>query len=178
MHPGWEFMTHRHYPVDRGRLRAEYEASITGAGKADILRMEVLYRFGGIYVDVDVEPLHSFDDLLAYDCFFGDMPNEEGGSILATGVIGSVPWHPAIGAYIEGLPARFKLSPEGETDPWVIQNWRTGPPAATALIRGRSDITLLPEATFYPVHWTKKAEPPYPPESYAVYHATQDWSLE
>ena len=35
--------------------------------KADVLRYEVLFRFGGVYVDADQLCLRSFDDLLGSD---------------------------------------------------------------------------------------------------------------
>ena len=38
---------------------------------ADYLRLYVLYNFGGIYMDVDVQVLKSFDDLLDNQMFIG-----------------------------------------------------------------------------------------------------------
>ena len=37
----------------------------------DYVRLNVLYTYGGIYLDTDVEVLKSFDDLLENDAFFG-----------------------------------------------------------------------------------------------------------
>lgn len=40
-----------------------------GAFRADLIRLEVLYRFGGIYLDSDVELYRNIDELLEYDFF-------------------------------------------------------------------------------------------------------------
>lgn len=39
--------------------------------KSDILRFELLYRYGGIYMDYDFLQIKKFDDLLIYDFFVG-----------------------------------------------------------------------------------------------------------
>jgi hypothetical protein len=41
------------------------------AHKADIIRLEALLAYGGIYLDTDVFVLHSFDDLLGHDFVMG-----------------------------------------------------------------------------------------------------------
>ena len=38
---------------------------------SDVLRFDVLYNEGGIYLDVDVEVLKPLDELLSYECFMG-----------------------------------------------------------------------------------------------------------
>ena len=46
------------------RLRAPVE-------RADILRLEILYRYGGVYVDGDLECLRPLDDVLDGEDFVG-----------------------------------------------------------------------------------------------------------
>ena len=43
--------------------RSALDAATTMAQKADILRLEILYQFGGIYLDTDVEPVKSIAPL-------------------------------------------------------------------------------------------------------------------
>jgi mannosyltransferase OCH1-like enzyme len=53
--------------------------------KSDLLRFEILYRFGGIYIDYDFLQIKKFDDLLSYDFFAGthnSFPNEVWNSIV------------------------------------------------------------------------------------------------
>jgi GT2 family glycosyltransferase len=42
---------------------------------ADIIRLQKLYEYGGIYLDIDTICLTSFSDLLCYDCVFGEQKN-------------------------------------------------------------------------------------------------------
>ena len=48
-----------------------YENTTNLGGKSDILRFEVLSKFGGIYMDYDFLQIKKFDDLLDYDFFAG-----------------------------------------------------------------------------------------------------------
>jgi mannosyltransferase OCH1-like enzyme len=46
--------------------RSAMDAATTMAQKADILRLEILYHFGGIYLDTDVEPVKSIAPLYSF----------------------------------------------------------------------------------------------------------------
>ena len=59
---------------------------------SDYIRLTVLYKYGGIYLDTDmflVKPLH---DLLQHSCFLGKQDER----VVSAGIIGSVPGHPFI----------------------------------------------------------------------------------
>ena len=45
--------------------------------KSDILRFELLYRYGGIYMDYDFLQVKNFDDLLIHDFFAGSGDSNE-----------------------------------------------------------------------------------------------------
>ena len=53
--------------------------------KSDFVRLEVLYEFGGIYLDLDAIPLRSFDRLrkCGFDQIFGRQKNDQ----IAVGLI-------------------------------------------------------------------------------------------
>ena len=46
--------------------RDAFDADKTMAQKADILRLELLYQYGGIYLDTDVEPVKSVAPLYSF----------------------------------------------------------------------------------------------------------------
>lgn len=52
---------------------------------SDVVRLDVLYNYGGIYLDTDIEVLKSLDDLLEHRGFSGFESDEE----VAAGIIGS-----------------------------------------------------------------------------------------
>lgn len=51
----------------------------------DFVRLKVLYDYGGIYMDTDVEVCKSLDDLLKYKAFFGFESNNN----ISTGILGA-----------------------------------------------------------------------------------------
>ena len=80
--------------------------------KSDVLRFEILYRLGGVYVDHDANCLQSFDGLHgAYDFYCGleaPHPVVAGLSITAgNGVIGSRPGHPVVKEVIDLIDQRW-----------------------------------------------------------------------
>ena len=48
-----------------------FDESTNVGAKSDILRFEILYKFGGIYMDYDFLQIKKFDDLLNNDFFAG-----------------------------------------------------------------------------------------------------------
>ncbi len=59
----------------------------------DIARLEILYKYGGIYLDTDVEVIKNLDDLLTCEAFAGV---EKWGNINMGGCSGATPHHPII----------------------------------------------------------------------------------
>ncbi len=79
--------------------------------RADILRLEILYRHGGVYVDADIDRMRPMDDLIAGRNFVGVCLKP--GRMTNT-FIASVPEHPlleralggsAAGGLLDGLGA-------------------------------------------------------------------------
>jgi mannosyltransferase OCH1-like enzyme len=168
LHPTWEFVTWDRtdelFPLT---CRREFDAADTHAGRSDVLRYEIIAKFGGVYVDTDVEGLRPFDDLLDGDPFAG----WEDQRLICPTVMGGEAGHPALLALLDKLPewvARYAGSPP---------NRQTGPYFITRQWRMRRDVRLLPPVAFYPVKWDNKAAlgGPYPPESYAVHHWAAQW---
>jgi mannosyltransferase OCH1-like enzyme len=64
MNPGWtmEWWTDQHLPEMVNRV--EFDRAEKMAAKSDILRYELLARFGGVYVDSDFEPLRPIETIL------------------------------------------------------------------------------------------------------------------
>ena len=167
LNPGWTLRTW----TEPGALRnrREYDRATTLAGKADVLRYEVVLREGGVYVDCDEEPLRPLDDLdLGGHSAFAGLESD---GWIANGVIGAEAGHPALEAVVRGL--RPSVARYGSRQPVHA----TGPGLLTRTWLGRSDVRLFPPATFYPVHWTHKAElgGPYPAESFGVQHWAASW---
>ena len=77
LHPGWEYKLWNEEELEKLHLEnwSLVEKSTNWAEKSDIIRADLLCRFGGMYVDDDLEPLHSFDELHEkYDFYAGMEP--------------------------------------------------------------------------------------------------------
>jgi len=129
--------------------RSFYESEQTYHGKSDILRYEVLYQFGGVYIDADsyiVKPeklnalLEEFND----DAGFG---YERNGELICGGVSMSKKHSRFIHACIDVIPHR-----DMRQAPWIS----VGPMLITDLYRSLHtviNVRLYPSKTFYPIPW-------------------------
>lgn len=140
------------------------------AFRSDIARYEILLRFGGVYVDTDVEPLRSFDPLIGPLPFIAWCSDEE----LDPAVIASPPGHPAMRHLVDDLEAVAKWRARGRA---VSPPGSTGPRYVTSRWRQRDDVRRLPPITFFPYHWRGEREEdgPFPDRSYAVHHWMAGW---
>lgn len=116
--PGWKYMLWTDKEVAEFHLhnRDLYEVAENYAEKSDILRLEILSKFGGLYVDTDCECLRPeiFEELhTCYDFYIGFEPLEHGSvgrfNMFQTcnAVIGSIPHHPLVKELITNLKANF-----------------------------------------------------------------------
>lgn len=172
LHPTWQFMTLASPRLMwmRPFVHDIFDRCTTHAGRSDVLRYEVLFQFGGVYVDTDVECLRPFDDLVNTDKPFAGWEDHR---MICPTVLGSPMHHPALGDLLNRLPSWFDEH-GGEAGP---PNLTTGPHLLTAMWAERTDVTLYPPVTLYPVHWSEKWRlgGPYPKESYAVHHWNASW---
>ncbi len=107
--PGWTYKLWTDKEVDNYPLinhDAYYKEKNLGA-RADILRLEILYNEGGVYIDTDFECIKpEMFDLLSssYDFYCGLHPLDCKSFLLNNAIIGSIPKHPILKACIERLP--------------------------------------------------------------------------
>ena len=122
-HPDWEFKLWT--DDDIGSFPLETKESIHEAKnhgqRSDILRYEILYRYGGLYVDTDFMCLKPHD-ILHHTC---DFYTAMGDRLVYNGIIGSAPKHPIIQACINDINRIKKFSQSvggivGQTGPRLI----------------------------------------------------------
>jgi hypothetical protein len=145
LNPGWEYMDHRE-PLDPSGwpLTGDLWGSCgSGAQKAGLIRLEALHRYGGVYLDSDVEPYSPLEPLLRLEGFAA----WEDRYVVPDAVMGFRPGHPAVSLMIERARASV-LRGEGA--------WDSGPGVSTSVLPGRDDVLLLPPGSFYPYHYRNK----------------------
>ncbi len=94
-------------------LRHCYDKSQNWGEKSDVLRFELLYQEGGVYVDHDANCLQSFDGLhMGYNFYCGleaPHPPFAGRNITSgNGVIGSSPAHPVVERVLELIGEKWE----------------------------------------------------------------------
>ncbi len=123
------------------QIKAWFPREINGA--ADVMRWEVLYRFGGVAVDADswcVRPLE--DWLLEPDCFAVWENEIVRPGLIACGAMGAIPEHPLIGQVLSDILADENLTAK--------MAWETvGPGRLTKTVQ----LHQYPNLTVYPSHY-------------------------
>lgn len=173
LHPAWMVHTWRDWDLPALRHQQLFDAAWNPAQRADIARLELLHRHGGVYVDTDLEPRKPLDDLVAGTaCFLG----REDDRWLATGIMGSIPGHPFIADLLDGLPQSIL------DNPGAPPNRQTGPKYVSARYEayaGRnpgSPVVIFPPSVFYPYHFSEPERRLESfPDAYAVHHWNHSW---
>ncbi len=168
-HPGWTMQT----LTDPAALGAFQNADLLDrcrnhAQRSDVLRYELLWLYGGVYLDTDFECLKNIEPLLADASFVG--AGERVG-ILSAGFIAATPQHPLVARCRAMLRDRVGLT--------GTQAKLTGPGLITdawkEFLADPSILTYGPEL-FYPYPWTEKHRRHEEfPDAYAVHHWAGSW---
>lgn len=130
--------------------------SISNLGmKSDLLRIEILNKFGGLYVDIDFECLKSFKDMNRLSFYTGIVYGEN--VEIGIGLIGSTPNHPILTDYLSNIT--YQNGKESADD---IFN-TTGPYFFTKIVlrnitEETKNIVVFPTIYFYPFHNTYHPE--------------------
>jgi mannosyltransferase OCH1-like enzyme len=123
---------------------------------ADLLRYEILYQYGGVYIDMDFECLQPLDILHhLYDFYVGLQPLDSGLVQLGIGLIGSIPHHPILRQCIEGVAENYRLA--GAHAGVTV---KSGPAYLTKIfvqVAGKNNLCdiAFPAHYFYPLGATK-----------------------
>lgn len=124
-------------------------------GKADIMRWEILYKYGGFFVDADCICIEPFDDYFSNCVAFATYENESiRKELIATGTMGFIPEYPLCKDIIEWI--------RGETVESIdllknVRAWGSvGPGALTRFLEtGKyKDFSVYPSHCFLPIHFT------------------------
>ena len=144
LHPNWEIKVWRD-PVEKNDFLLEqyWEKTKSGAQFADLLRLDLLYRFGGVYVDGDLRLFRPLDSLIERFEFF--IASEDGVR----------PTNALMGARKDSPVLRYLIDHLRTNEPdWNLPpNVTTGPDFLSHHLRWRNDVTLLPREVFYPYNW-------------------------
>lgn len=144
---------------------------------SDVARQDILYRYGGIYLDTDVELRRSLDELLYQPAFCG----VEKWGIVNTSLSGACPGNPVVRAmldYRKGRPFLYEDGGENQmssgyydTLPLIHRGMR--PNGETQLIAD-SMMTVYASEFFQPFDYVS-GETHITPNTFAIHHFSGTW---
>lgn len=178
VHPDWAMLV-----WDEERLDATLDRTLdlfrradeltehVGQFRSDVARYELLWRFGGVYVDCDFEAVRPIDPLVDN---LGD--NLGGAAAFAAweldgvwvnnAILGAHPQTALLDDVLDGLAANVIAHPDARP------NVQTGPQYLTPIVRRHaSSVRLFPSAWFYPYRWDElDRQGEEFPDAYAIHH--------
>lgn len=150
---------------------------------ANYARVAALHKFGGIYMDHDVELLKPFDDLLGLGFFAGFQTlKADAKDIVNNAVVGSVPGHRFPKWVMDTLDTMDGAYNWGSNSgPGLFSKLlrEEGPITPSTELQKRGDLYLCPPAYFYPYEWNQEFSPDcITDETYAVHHWAHTWKAK
>lgn len=152
-HPTWEYTVYGNeflrdekfstrIQIDEYLKRGQY------AGVADLMRLEILYRFGGLLPGADSVCFRNTEELFVEPTLYTVYENEFARGKLVSPIQAAPPKHPFIKKLVETLS---ETDPALLDDPWIS----TGNLFTALMIEAqRPDIVIFPSHYFIPIHFT------------------------
>lgn len=119
--------------------------------RADVVGYELVYKFGGVYVNCDilpVKPIDRLDELIEGGYAFAGREDDH---FIVNAVLGGPPQHPFWAACIDRLRIKYWMNPYGP------MNEVTGPFLITEVANAweKPGLVILPKETFNPIHFSE-----------------------
>lgn len=178
-HPGWEYILWDMEKAKNIGLRTldRFNELDHWAYRADILRYEIMHRFGGVYLDCDFQLIRPLDSILelpevlekgAFLCNEDEYIND----YMSIGIFGAVPGHEVFGAATSrALTVSFDYTKS-------MYKLPTGPAFFRKSIIRIKTAHVLPTRTFYPISYTEGSCNNNNGEVFGVHHWAQDWGQD
>jgi mannosyltransferase OCH1-like enzyme len=149
--PDWEYKlwTEENLPKlsnqDKFDYVLKYDVSVDKYAKlADIARYEILYRYGGIYIDADSECLKSLDPLINNE-MFSVREGEKASGFISNAIIGCASNNSVIKEMMDYI-ASLDNSLLSQTLAWKI----TGPVVWTKILSNHPEVKIYDSIYFLP----------------------------
>lgn len=185
-HPGYEFKTwtdfdEYNFREDGCKVDPLY---LTYAGQSDFIRLHLLNKYGGIYIDTDFECFHSFNDLIENSTL---LLAEESKDLLCNGFMASIKGHNLISYMLKQAPVRVMqgMGVIKSAGPGLVQNtvnpWRSEWSApiringqTIAYRQGDTGIVIIDCKTMFPYYWSEHKPNNYG-NAWAAHHWGRSW---
>jgi mannosyltransferase OCH1-like enzyme len=168
LEPRYEIRTwnESNYDVTKSPLVADAYNRKRWSLVSNYVRLDVLKRHGGIYLDTDVEVVKPFDDLLDREFFIGFMWDCN----LGTAVIGAVPEHPVVNGVLwtyDNVAGSYR-SPNNDTFTEYFLEHVPGFRLNGKAQRLNDGVEVFDKYAFEQPSWLKR-------RNYSIHHFEQSW---
>lgn len=157
--------------VEENFVNLQYiQATPIYAQKADIMRYEILYRYGGVYLDIDFEIIRPLTPLLTAPLVVCN-EDENIDQYMTNAFIYAHPGLPALQRCVEMI----KTCPLGGQ---VCVATATGPRYFRKHLVLDADTAIIPTHIMYPVHFSQKHTIPHarlPEDAIGIHHWNKSW---
>lgn len=142
----------------------------------DVARLDILYRYGGIYLDTDVELRKSLDDLLYHEAFAG---TEKWGNVNMGGCSGAVPKHPMIKKLLDFRSEERFLLEDGSFNQMTCGYYETIPLMKLGMkpnntVQEIENMVIYPSIFFHPYDYMSE-ETVITNYTYSIHHFNGGW---
>ena len=109
LHPAWSYKLWtntdiKHIAWSSPALKQVFDQAKNYAAQADILKIQLLHTYGGVYVDLDTEPLEPLDSLAHRFDFFGLLYGPHKGTLVIDAFfLGACPRHAIIAKTLKNI---------------------------------------------------------------------------
>jgi mannosyltransferase OCH1-like enzyme len=146
-HRVWNEADIRALPLRNRRVFDAYLARPHYPGAADVARVEILLACGGVYTDIDSEPLRSLEGAPFMDAGFfvaRTLPVKGHPGRVGNGTMGAERGHPVLVDYAEAIDRQSNIWPAWDTSGGTLLTEVLGRHADDPTVR------ILPAGSFYP----------------------------
>jgi mannosyltransferase OCH1-like enzyme len=183
--PDWEFREWNNHNIDFSSpyLRGAYDVGAWNR-VSDYTRMDALARFGGLYLDTDVDVIRSFEPLLDRTAFLGFQLGDDCPEYMINGAVFGAEaghWLPL------AIRREFNEKLDGREDIGPL----SGPGLLTQMLRQKGlsryfdeaitidDVTVFPRRYFYPYFMGENySDVLITPDTYAIHRWAFTWNPE
>lgn len=146
---------------------------------SDVARADVVYRYGGIYLDSDVEIVRSLEDLLYHDAFIGF---EDNNAVDPGSGFGAVPGNKIIQAFCNMYKDKHFILEDGSINNLACPKYYTDELVKRGLKLSGSfqivDGMAVYPVTYFCPHSYRSGLTYRRPETYSIHHHTASWKNE
>ena len=151
-HPDWEYKIWTEENLPSLKNKKQFDQMEELAGKADILRYELLYNYGGVYIDADTICLNPLDESFLTNDSFTCWENEYVTTgLIHNGHLGSCPNNELMKELIHHISLQDQIY-FGPLHAWKV----TGPVLLTNMVNKLryTKLRIYPSYYFIPEHFS------------------------